>query len=445
MNTNTKDAALVATLCFLVLMGVSNALLFNVALPNVIKDLGISTTQASLIITCYTCIISIGALVYGKLAEQIQIRTLFLLGIILFVSGSVLGYLTHEYLLLIAARVIQASGGSSFIPLSMITISHYLKPANKKISLTLISSMIALGSGTGFLISGVITTYLGWHSLFLFMLIIALGFLGIYAFMPAAYIREDHGQQHFDAVGASILVILIVSFLLAISLNLWLFMITLLMILALNAYAKKSSTNPFVDLNTLSLKPFQRLLAGTFLNSASMVAVLYLFPLLLTHTYSLSPIVIGLVLFAAALVSVGISFLAGRLLLTWSNKRLISIFTCASIAGFVLMAGGTEQSLTLLILALLCIYIGYSAIQVGLNHSVSQILPAPKSAAGLGLYNMINFVGMATGPALASRMLSLHSQYWTIFLLFAALLAINLLFMRKERTAVHLTGEKKTI
>lgn len=436
MKTNAKEAALLATLCFLVLIGVSNALLFNVALPSVIADLNISTTKASLIITCYTCIIAIGALTYGKLSEQIQIRTLFLIGILLFISGSVLGYLTHDYELLIAARVIQASGGASFIPLSMITINHYLRPANKKLGLTLISSMIALGSGTGFLIGGVITTYFGWHSLFLFMLIIAVGFTGIYAFMPAAHINEGHAQQHFDLKGATILTVLIISFLLAFSLNLWLFVVTLLMILAMKAYAKKDLNNPFVDLKTLSMRPFQRLLVATSLNSASIVAVLYLFPLLLTHAYSVSPIVIGSILFAIALFSVGISFLAGRLLLTWSNKRLISIFTCVSIAGFLLMAGGTDHSLTLLIVALICIYAGYSSIQVGLNHSVSQILPASKSAAGFGQFNLINFVGMACGPALSSRMLSLNSSYLTIFLIFAALLTINLIIMRMERTAV---------
>lgn len=150
MKMINKEAALLATLCFLVLMGVSNAILFNVALPSIIADLHLTTTKASLIITCYTCIISIGALTYSKLSEHYQIRTLLLTGISLFVGGSILGYLSGHYLLLIAARVIQASGGSCFVPLSMITVSHYLQPAHRKLGLTLISSMMTLGSGAGF-------------------------------------------------------------------------------------------------------------------------------------------------------------------------------------------------------------------------------------------------------------------------------------------------------
>ncbi|MEK4007611.1 MFS transporter [Paenibacillus sp. FSL H3-0333] len=435
MKMINKEAALLATLCFLVLMGVSNAILFNVALPSIIADLHLTTTKASLIITCYTCIISIGALTYSKLSEHYQIRTLLLTGISLFVGGSILGYLSGHYLLLIAARVIQASGGSCFVPLSMITVSHYLQPAHRKLGLTLISSMMTLGSGAGFLLGGAITTFFGWHFLFLFMFLIALGFFGIYAFMPRAYLREDHDRQQFDKAGAVMVTLIIVSFLLAISLNLWLFIITLIMIVLMKAYASKDRMNPFADIHMLKLKPFQKLLAATSLNSASIVAVLYLFPLLLTHTYRISPVTIGLILFATALFNVGTNLLAGRLLQIWTPKRLISVFSLIAIAGFVLMAQGANTSLALLVVALVCIYIGNCAVQIGLNHSVPLTVPAPASAAGFGLFNLINFAGMAAGPALSSRMLSLNSPYWAIFLFFAALVTLIPMIIRTDKPA----------
>lgn len=435
MKMTAREAGLLATLCFLVLMGVSNAILFNVALPSIIAELQLTTTKASLIITCYTCIISIGALTYSKLSEHIQIRTLFLTGISLLVGGSLLGYLTHHYLLLIAARVIQASGGSCFVPLSMITVSHYLRPAHRKLGLTLISSMMTLGSGTGFLLGGVMTSLFGWHSLFLFMVLIALGCFGIYAFMPRTYLREDHGRQRFDTAGAVMVMLTVVSFLLAISLNLWLFFITIIMILLMKHYNSKAIKNPFADVHTLKLKPFQKLLAATFLNSASIVAVLYLFPLLLTHTYRISPVQIGLILFATALVNVGTNLITGRLLQIWTPKRLISVFSPAAIAGFMLMAQGAHASLTLLVAALACIYIGNCAVQIGLNHSVPRTVPTGSSAAGFGLFNLINFVGMAAGPALSSRMLSLNSPYWAIFLVFAVVVTLIPMIIRTDKPA----------
>lgn len=443
MKIINKEAALLATLCILVLMGVSNAILFNVALPSIIADLQLTTTKASLIITCYTCIISIGALTYSKLSEQIQIRTLLLTGITLFVGGSILGYLTHHYLLLIAARVIQASGGSCFVPLSMITVSHYLRPAHRKLGLTLISSMMTLGSGAGFLLGGAITTFFGWHCLFVLMFLIALGFFGIYAFMPEGYLREDHDRQRFDIAGAGMVMLMVVSFLMAISLNLWLFLITITMILLMKRYARKDVKSPFADIHMLKLKPFQKLLAATSLNSASIVAVLYLFPLLLTHTYRIYPVAIGLILFATALFNVGTNLLAGRLLQRWTPKRLISVFSLASIAGFVLMAQGAHTSLTLLVVALVCIYIGNCAVQIGLNHSVPLTVPAPSSAAGFGLFNLVNFVGMAAGPALSSRMLSLNSHYWAIFVVFAALVTLIPLIIRTDKPAA--TASETTV
>ncbi|WP_238649567.1 MFS transporter [Paenibacillus piscarius] len=435
MKMTAREAGLLATLCFLVLMGVSNAVLFNVALPSIVAELQLTTTKASLIITCYTCIISIGALTYSKLSEHIQIRTLFLTGISLLVGGSILGYLTHHYLLLIAARVIQAGGGSCFVPLSMITVSHYLRPAHRKLGLTLISSMMTLGSGTGFLLGGVMTSFFGWHSLFLFMVLIALGFLGIYAFMPGDYLREDPNRQPFDIPGAAMVMLMVVSFLLAISLNLWLFFITIIMIVLMKRYARKDVKSPFADIHILKLKPFQRLLAATSLNSASIVAVLYLFPLLLTHTYSISPVQIGLILFATAFFNVGTNLMAGRLLLIWTPTRLISIFSLAAIAGFVLMAQGAHTSLPLLVAALACIYIGNCAVQIGLNHSVPRTVPAASGAAGFGLFNLINFIGMAAGPALSSRMLSLNSPYWAIFLVFAAVVTLIPMIIRTDEPA----------
>ncbi|CAH0244003.1 hypothetical protein SRABI133_02955 [Peribacillus simplex] len=72
------------------------------------------------------------------------------------------------------------------------------------------------------------------------------------------------------------------------------------------------------------------------------------------------------------------------------------------IFGFLVLGLTTNANVFVILTAEILTFMSYSAIQVSLNTLIPKTLNASKIGVGLGLYNLLNFVGMAFGPAVAS-------------------------------------------
>ena len=88
----------------------------------------------------------------------------------------------------------------------------------------------------------------------------------------------------------------------------------------------------------------------------------------------------------------------------------------------------------LTVLGTILIFISYSTIQVALNSLIPLPLNANRIGVGLGLYNLTNFIGMALGPALASKLLELGANYAFLFL--GAVLVVLPLFLLLYKLAL---------
>ncbi len=64
----------VFTLCFIVLLGPMNAVLFNVALEEIAHDLSISQSKVSWVVVGYSLVVGIGSMIYGKLADRYSVK-----------------------------------------------------------------------------------------------------------------------------------------------------------------------------------------------------------------------------------------------------------------------------------------------------------------------------------------------------------------------------------
>lgn len=242
-----KEKRLIFILCLIVLSGVMNSILFNVALSDMKQDLNVSTSMISWVIIVYTMIIAFGSITYSKLSSYFELKTLLIFGVSLFVIGSIIGSITNQYPLVITARVIQSMGGSSFIALSMIAANQYLSNATRNLALTLIGGCLYLGTGIGFLIGGTFTYLWGWHSLFLIMVLLIFTLIEIIKVMPSDDSNNPKEKQPFDFVGLISLLIFIGTFILGVKLNGFLLVVSLLAILYLIYHGRRENIALFVD------------------------------------------------------------------------------------------------------------------------------------------------------------------------------------------------------
>ncbi|MBV6679847.1 MFS transporter [Bacillus sp. A17A.1] len=417
----------VFTLCFIVLLGPMNAVLFNVALEDIANDLSISQSKVSWVVVGYSLVVGIGSMIYGKLADRYSVKRLLIISIIIFVAGSIVGFVNQSYEIIIFARLVQASGGAAFIALSMIAVAKLVAPAKKPGALAMISSSIALAVGIGPLVGGAITNTLGWPYLFLFMVISMVGIFLLVKFMPEEVQHTDE-VFHFDFIGAFLLFVLITTVLLGVNINSWLFVLSVAFLFLFKAHMKRAES-PFIDIELFTNKPLLRLIAVGFIINVALCASLLLLPLLLGRGHGLSPFVIGIVLFVASLFGIVSSFITGKIIPAFGNVRMMYVASVVTIIGFLILGIIPDGNLLFILFAVILTFMSYSAIQVSLNTFIPKTLNPAKVGVGLGLYNLINFFGMAFGPAVASKIMESTNSYRLNFILIVILISVHFVLL----------------
>jgi EmrB/QacA subfamily drug resistance transporter len=154
-------------LCAGVLMIVIDATIVNVALPSIQEDLAFSQSNLAWVVNAY--LIPFGGLLLlaGRLGDLIGQRRIFLIGLAVFTSASVLCALAQSQEMLIGARFVQGAGGAltSAVVLGMI-VTMFPEPREQARAIGVYGFVAAAGGSIGLLAGGVLTEAISWHWIF---------------------------------------------------------------------------------------------------------------------------------------------------------------------------------------------------------------------------------------------------------------------------------------
>src|SRR5690348_1573778 len=89
-----------------------SVMMFNIVIPEISVDLGLSLTQVSWLSSGYILIYAFGTVTYGKLADRFQLRNVLTFGLILFAFGSLVGLFSSSFCVALLGRLMQAAGAS---------------------------------------------------------------------------------------------------------------------------------------------------------------------------------------------------------------------------------------------------------------------------------------------------------------------------------------------
>jgi EmrB/QacA subfamily drug resistance transporter len=154
-------------LCAGVLMIVLDVTVVNVALPTIQDDLGFSQTSLAWVVNSY--LIAFGGLLLlgGRIGDLIGHRRIFLIGLTVFTSASLLCALTQTQGMLIAARFVQGAGGAlaSAVVLGMI-VMMFPEPREQAKAIGVYGFVASAGGSIGLLLGGLLTETINWHWIF---------------------------------------------------------------------------------------------------------------------------------------------------------------------------------------------------------------------------------------------------------------------------------------
>ena len=136
------------------------------ALPDIAHQLAVPPTTAQLTISMYLLGLSAGQLLAGPVSDTFGRRTILLIGICLFVTGSTAAGLAQSSSLLLAARIVQAFGGAFGIVSARAIISDMSSAEEASGRLATLTSIALLSPLLAPTLGGLLIEAGGWRIIF---------------------------------------------------------------------------------------------------------------------------------------------------------------------------------------------------------------------------------------------------------------------------------------
>ena len=154
-------------LCAGMLMIVLDITIVNVALPSIQDDLGFSQSNLAWVVNAYLVPFGGLLLLAGRLGDLLGQRRIFLTGLAVFTTASLLCGISQSQEMLIGARFIQGIGGAltSAVILGMI-VTMFPEPREQAKAIGVYGFVASAGGTIGLLVGGVLTQAIAWHWIF---------------------------------------------------------------------------------------------------------------------------------------------------------------------------------------------------------------------------------------------------------------------------------------
>ncbi|WP_350349469.1 DHA2 family efflux MFS transporter permease subunit [Agromyces sp. G08B096] len=173
---NTRVIWLLLAATFVVFL---NETIMGVAVPHLVDDLHISVTAAQWLTTAFMLTMAVVIPITGFLLQRFPTKPIFITAMSLFSAGTLLAALAPGFEVLLAARVVQASGTAIMMPLLMTTLMTVVAPSDRGRFMGRVSIVMSVAPAVGPTISGIILNTLSWRFMFWLVLPIAVVMLVI--------------------------------------------------------------------------------------------------------------------------------------------------------------------------------------------------------------------------------------------------------------------------
>ncbi|MBX7196774.1 MAG: MFS transporter, partial [Sandaracinaceae bacterium] len=369
LTPREKVFTIVGTLLGLFLAALDQTIV-GTAGPAMQRDLHISPALYPWITTAYLVASTVMVPIYGKLSDLFGRKPILLLGIGLFLLGSLSAGVSQSTGFLIAARALQGVGSAALFTSAFAVIADIFAPAERGKYQGIFGSAFALSSIIGPLLGGFLTDTLSWHWVFLVNLPLgAVAVTFIVTKMPTLR-RVRTERPKIDWAGAFALLVAVVPFLVALSLarsvgadpsQRWipgaLLVLSVIGVIAFIGIERRVA-EPLLDLRLFQNRVFAVGNLASFILGASFLGAIIFLPLFMVNVVGLSATSAGLTLtpltFGIVAGNMGSGQIVARLgrykpIMLAGNMILIAGF---AILAFSLTPESTQREVTIKMIVL---------------------------------------------------------------------------------------------
>ncbi len=390
----------------------------NLALKSIAGDLhaGVSTMQW--VIDSYNLVYASLLLTGGTLGDLYGRRRMFVLGIGLFIVGTLICALAPSAAILIAGRVISGAGAAFEVAMSLVLLTEAFPDRKERAhALGVWASCNGIAFIIGPTVGGWLVDSIGWRSIFYVILPVCA--LALVLTFRAIKESADPKGRHLDLPGQALAILGLSAFAFAaIEGSHWgwtsplILAIALLSLgsLAVFVWVEARTPGPLLPLRYLRQPVFSAALACAGLMTFGMYALLFIMPLYFQAMRGGSPLVAGLELLPMSASFVAVSQYVGHFTNRFGPRAIMTAgMLCLGGGALALAFIGENSNLLLVECEMFVVGIGLGLNTAPVNGVAVAALPPERSGTASGMLNTSRMVGATLGVAILGALFAAHA------------------------------------
>ncbi len=409
----------------LFIVGLDNTIV-NVALPSIQRDLHTSVSGLQWTIDAYTLVLASLLMLSGSMGDRLGRRRTFQTGLVLFTLGSLLCSLSPSLSWLIAARMIQAVGGSMLNPVAMSIITNTFTDAKERArAIGVWGATVGVSMALGPVVGGLLVGSVGWQSIFWINIPVGIAAL----VLAGLFVPESKAARarRLDPVGQLLVILLLVSLTYGIieapSVG-WLagqtlacFLVSALAVAGLVGYESRRE-EPLIDLRFFRSVPFSGATVIAVCGFAALAGFLFMNTLYLQEALGWSALHAGLFTLPMALMTVVFAPLSGRLVGSRGPRLpLLAAGIAMTLSSLLLVGLSPSTPVWQLMTAYVLFGVGFGMINAPITNTAVSGMPRSQAGVAAAVASTSRQVGQSLGVAVIGSVVTsaVHGSLHTGF------------------------------
>ena len=382
--------------------------ILNVALPAIQSSFDSTLSGLQWTVDAYTLVLASLLMLSGSTADRLGRRRVFQAGLALFSLGSLLCALAPSLELLIAARVVQATGGAMLSPVAMSIVRNVFEdPRERAQAIGVFAAMFGISMALGPVLGGFLVSAISWRAVFLVNLPVGLAAI----VLTALFVPESRAPRprRIDPVGQ----ILVIAGLAALTFavieggrvgfdTVW---IQIVLALALGCFValvlyELRRREPLLEMRFFTSAPFAGASAIAVCLSAALGGFLFINSLYLQDVRGLSPVQAGLYMLPTATMMIVFAPVSGRMVGRYGARPSMLAGGLAVLAGGLMLTGlAPDTSVPFLLGAYAVFGFGFALVSPPIANTAVSGMPPAQAGVAAAVATTSRQVGITLGVA----------------------------------------------
>lgn len=407
--TPRRKAIVLASCCLSLLIVSMDATIVNVAIPSVRTDLGATASQLQWVIDIYTLVLASLLMLSGAMGDRFGRRRVFQIGLTVFAVGSLLCSLAPGIDALIAARFVQAIGGSMLNPVALSIISQvFTGPVERARAIGIWGAVVGISMALGPTVGGLLIHLISWRAVFWINLPICLAAI----VLTAVFVPETRSEtmRNVDPVGQLLAVLFLFGTVFALiegpALGWGHPRVITAAVVAVAAFAaflrfESRRADPFIDLRFFRSVPFASATVIAICAFASWGALLFMMSLYLQGARGYSAVQTGLIYLPIAVGALIFSPLSGRMVGRYGARPSLLISGTMIVVASTVLALLPEDAPVWTLMVVFAVFgIGFSMVNAPITNAAVSGMPLDRAGAASAVTSTSRQIGVSIGVAL---------------------------------------------